>query len=372
MGLRVLISATSYPPTEGDWRGISIKKICDALAKNADLELNFCGPQGPMSSNIRYLCSEGERRWLNKIMEQGGFAHIMRTSPLSAIPPVLRLMSLLKKHYYHNRERIDIYHINWLQNALPLLSVPRKPALITVLGADFGLLKVPGMIFAVRRVIRSRDCIIAPNAEWMEDKLMSYFGDIAEVVTAPLGLDDLWYRVKRNVDYNKRIWIVVLRVTKKKIGKLFEWGRRYFSTSGELHIFGPNQEGLSIPRWAHYHGHVTHEELARDWYPQAYGMISLSSHDEGRPQSLMEALAGGLPVIVSDIKAHSDIVINGQTGWIVKNSDDFERALAFFEDKQKLEMFSHNAREYARSHFGTWDDCAQRYIKLYKRLCAQA
>ncbi|RLQ96283.1 glycosyltransferase family 4 protein [Falsibacillus albus] len=47
-----------------------------------------------------------------------------------------------------------------------------------------------------------------------------------------------------------------------------------------------------------------------------------SSRREGLPVNIMEAMACGLPVIVSDIRGHRDLVSHGKNGWIIDKDID--------------------------------------------------
>src|SRR3546814_4265729 len=69
---------------------------------------------------------------------------------------------------------VDLYHINWLQTALPLPD-DGKPVLVTVLGNDLNLLRLPFVRTLLRHVFSRRRVAICPNAEWMEAPLRAAF-----------------------------------------------------------------------------------------------------------------------------------------------------------------------------------------------------
>jgi len=50
-----------------------------------------------------------------------------------------------------------------------------------------------------------------------------------------------------------------------------------------------------------YHGPVSPDNLWGKWFPLCSGLITLSHHDEGKPQVMIEAMVAGLPVIASDM-----------------------------------------------------------------------
>lgn len=241
------------------------------------------------------------------------------------------------------------------------------PAVVAVLGTDFALLRIPGMVTALRRVLRRRRCVIAPNAEWMRPRLEDLFGDVASIRPVPFGVDAEWYGVARQYRAEgPRKWLSVLRVTRAKIGPLFEWGAGLFAKDDELHLFGPMQEDVPLPDWVRYHGPTHASQLLRDWVPQAAGLVTLSRHDEGRPQILLEAMAAGVPVVASAIPGHQGVIADRQTGWLVRSREEFAGALRALAEPARNDEVGRAARQWIRQQFGNWDDCARRYHELYR------
>ncbi|MGH8215862.1 MAG: glycosyltransferase family 4 protein [Rhodanobacteraceae bacterium] len=268
---------------------------------------------------------------------------------------------------YRRQNGVDLYHINWLQCALPL-PANRRPALITVLGNDMRLLRLPLMRRAVRRALRGRPAAICPNATWMEEPLREAFGDLAEVVPVAFGIDPGWYGVGREVGCPPR-WLAVTRLTANKLGSLFEWSERLFREKNrELHLFGPMQEQIDVPEWVHYHGTATPEKLMRDWFPTAQGLITLSRHAEGRPQVMLEAMAAALPIVAVRTPAHADIVADGTTGILCESQSEYAAAVEQLENPEVNRTFGKAAREWVMREIGTWEDCAARYARIYRRL----
>lgn len=69
----------------------------------------------------------------------------------------------------------------------------------------------------------------------------------------------------------------------------------------------------------HFGGHASLEELP-DIYRSADIYLS-ASHSDGSSVSLMEALACGLPVVVSDIPGNLEWINEGEQGWLFKDGD---------------------------------------------------
>lgn len=365
---KVFYSATSYPRNHDDWQGIFIKRIADALAEAPAIEMRAWLPPGPLHEQVATATTPKDQSFLIRLSEVGGIAHLLRNHPLRGAIAGTELISRLGRAYRRNDAWADVFHVNWLQCALGLFG-STKPALVTVLGTDIALLKLPGMKAALRSALRGRKSVLCPNAEWMVPELSGSLGDACEDVECiPFGVDDAWFRIERQPAAKPKIWITVLRVTKAKIGPLFEWTRNLDHQDNEFHLFGPMQELVEVPSWIRYHGPATPEVLMHDWYPRATGMISLSQHDEGRPQVMLEALAAGVPLVASPIKAHTNLLGHMQTAVIVSSENEFQDALHVLSDPAQALQLSEAGRRKVAKDFGTWADCAARYSRLYSRL----
>jgi glycosyltransferase involved in cell wall biosynthesis len=200
----------------------------------------------------------------------------------------------------------------------------------------------------------------------MVDHLKTFFGDLAEIRAIPFGVDQPWFEVKRREISGPRKWLVVLRVTSKKMGQLFPWGEGLFEKEDELHVLGPLQEKVDMPPWVRFHGATHPRELREKWFPEATGLITLSEHDEGRPQVILEAMASGLPVIASDLPAHRDVIRHGETGWLVSSQNEFQDTLSWLKKRENNLQTGNRARTWVAKNIGTWDDCADRYMNAYQ------
>lgn len=368
---RVLFISTSFPSSELDWKGLFIARMVEALAAREDVRLRAWMPPGPLPDAVDSATNDDNAQWLSRLMQAGGIAHLMRNRPLHGAVAVTGLLARLRRAY---RDVADaqLFHVNWLQNALPLPRDDRRPALVTALGTDIRLLQLPMMKALLRRSIRNRRTLLCPNADWMVPVLEQAFGDIARVQCVPFGIDTGWYGIERtrNSDGCQR-WLCVTRLTRNKLGPLFQWGERFFADhpGRELHLFGPRQEaGIAIPAWVRFHGPATPEALRRDWFPSATGLITLSRHAEGRPQVMLEAMAAGLPILASRLPAHEDLIEHARTGWLCDDPAGMAQGLEAIEDPVRNAEIGEHSRAWARDRIGTWTDCADRYAALYDEL----
>jgi hypothetical protein len=362
--INVLLSSTSYPRTADDWQGRFIADMVVAIGRREDIDLKLWAPAGDRAEHAEFVGTSEEARWLSRLADSGGIASQLRTGFASALPAATGLLRRLRRVY--RRVPCHLVHANWLQNALPLWRIDR-PLLVTVLGRDFALLDIPGMRSALRRVFRERRTVIAPNAPWMAGRLEECFGDVATIRPVPFGVAAQWFTVDRSAAEGG-LWIAVTRLTAAKIGALFEWGEGLFDKERQLHLFGPMQERVEVPSWVRWHGPTHPSELRERWFPHAAALITLSRHDEGRPQVMLEAMAAGLPVVASDLPAHRDFVRHGETGFVVADREGLRDALQLLEDPEKNRRLGSSARDWIGTTVGTWDDCADRYVRLYREL----
>jgi glycosyltransferase involved in cell wall biosynthesis len=364
--IKVLFISTSYPNDRGDWKGRFIERILFSLCSQPNITVNYWGPPGPLPLNASYVATNKESEWLLTLLNRGGIAHLLKNKPIPGILASIKLLKLLRGVYKRHND-IDLFHVNWLQNAIPLWGI-KQPTLTTVLGTDYRMIKNPLMAAMLRNIYKQRPSAIIPNAEWMSPLLSKSFGDLATVKAVPFGVDSELFKIPiDNTSQTIRKWIVVSRLTKAKVGLLFKWTKE-ISLNNEFHLIGPNQENLIIPEWIRYHGPDNPEHIRKVHFKNASGLITLSQHDEGRPQILLEAMAAGLPVIVSDIPAHKDFITSGKNGLIVKNYREFVEALNWLSNNENASTLALSGREWIRSNIGTWDDCVERFLSIYEEL----
>ena len=103
---------------------------------------------------------------------------------------------------------------------------------------------------------------------------------------------------------------------------------------------------------------------------KACDVFVLPSRFEGMPNVVMEAMAEGTPVIASDVNGIKELMIDGETGYLVPpdSPDDFVDRLAKIEERDSRERMGRAARERVLRCF-TWERMAdQLETYLFRRL----
>lgn len=98
-----------------------------------------------------------------------------------------------------------------------------------------------------------------------------------------------------------------------------------------------------------------------------------TSHYEGLPMALLEAMAWGLPVVASDVRGNRDVVADGRTGRLYP-LHDIDRLTVAIEDcltRRDADALGEAARTRVVAENGA-DAMARRYGELYQTVLASA
>jgi glycosyltransferase involved in cell wall biosynthesis len=111
---------------------------------------------------------------------------------------------------------------------------------------------------------------------------------------------------------------------------------------------------------------MENDEVIRQ-YSSAAIYIQFSTQ-ESFPAVIIEAYAGGTPVIASSIPGTNEAVIDGETGFLVPLNDIktlAEKIIFLLQDYNLRQKMGNKAREYAKENFLS-ETIAKKRIKLYK------
>lgn len=111
-------------------------------------------------------------------------------------------------------------------------------------------------------------------------------------------------------------------------------------------------------------GNISEQEKLKSIYSSADIFVSASTL-EASPVPPLEAMACGIPVVLSDIPPHEELISKSNSGVLFnQNSDDFlEKIIHVYENK---DSFGSNARQYAESK--DWEFVCKELIKIYEKL----
>lgn len=111
----------------------------------------------------------------------------------------------------------------------------------------------------------------------------------------------------------------------------------------------------------------------RDDADKLIGLLNvfwLASEFEGMSNSLMEAMAAGVPAVAADIPPNRELLVDGETGYVVRVGDSV--GFAQFADRilaneELAVQLGNAARQRMQSQFGI-DEMVGQHVELYRRI----
>lgn len=241
----------------------------------------------------------------------------------------------------------------------------------------FGKLKTNLFKGIERNLAKKTDAIVAIS-QIQKDELVKQHKIAKEqkVKVVPLGFDLLPFHEKRikerasvraeyDIDEDEVAIAIVGRLALiKNHDFFFDVMKEVFAqTSKKVKCFivgdGPEKDHV-LARAEEVDGINGNQVIFTSWikdigrFNAGMDVICLTSKNEGTPVSLIEAQAGGIPVVSTDVGGVKDIVDDGKTGFIVPKGDKdlfVERVLELVENEKKRELLSQNGWAFVKDKF---------------------
>ena len=189
-----------------------------------------------------------------------------------------------------------------------------------------------------------------------------------KILGIPLGIDKEWIGKNITTRENKKTrFVFVGRYERRKaLPELNAAISALAGTGGfEFHFIGPipPEVQLQLPE-VKYHGSIS-DPLKVKEIIHSCDVLVCASYSEGMPNVIVEAMAGGLAVIATDVGAIS-VLVSERTGRLIPDAAPatIEKALKEFigMDPALLEQKKENARTLIENQF-TWDRIIQQTLQ---------
>jgi glycosyltransferase involved in cell wall biosynthesis len=191
----------------------------------------------------------------------------------------------------------------------------------------------------VTRFTLRRTTVLAADCRTVQEKAAGFGFSRERVVLFPWGVDLTRFQPGRADEFRaRRGWqdafvVLSLRMWEPLYGvdvvaRGFARAARQNRRLRLLLLGGGSQAGLirnifqqeGVLEQVYFGGQISGDDLPQ--YYQAADLYVSASHSDGSSVSLMEALASGLPVLVSDIPSNREWVTHGREGWLFADGDD--------------------------------------------------
>jgi glycosyltransferase involved in cell wall biosynthesis len=393
--MRLLALTTSYPLYPGSSAGVFVQSLYRRLPVDYAIEVVCPADSKPMKATFDDIAATGIRihavryapkAWRKLAQESGGVVTGLRRAPWY----VLLLPGLLFGLFWRSLLRAgdtDLIHANWAvcgAVAGIIGRLRRKPVVTTLRGSDVTRATRSWLDRMILGLAVRNSRIVICVSEAMADRLRTQFPDRTADIHACLnGADEAFFQINRAVPDGTsdgtglRVLAVGNLIPLKGFDVLIEAVARARHRE-QIHACivggGPEWEPLLALAASHgvsscftFAGTVPATDMPKR-IAEA-DVFVLSSRSEGRPNVVVEALAGGLPVISTDLEGVQGMVRNGDTGWLVAIDDADALAAALdraVTDRVELQRCGERARAFARTQIGTWADTARCYEALFQ------
>jgi L-malate glycosyltransferase len=237
----------------------------------------------------------------------------------------------------------------------------------------------------VTRYTLQRSAFFASDANVSRDKAVSFGMDPEKTVIFPWGTDIEHFHPKHFQLPDPQSFTLFCNRTWEPIYGVDVLAKAFVKVANanpdvNLILLGGGSEGSRIRQFlmhggvldrVHFGGHVSQADLPH-WYHMADLYIS-PSHVDGSSVSLMEALACGLPCLVSDIPGNREWVENGVNGWLFRDGDVealAEKILNAIENRRLFDEIGKAARKTAEEK-ADWKKNFGKLLEAYKKVVSR-
>lgn len=234
--------------------------------------------------------------------------------------------------------------------------------------------------FATKYTLK-RSTFFTSDANVTKDKAVAYGMNPEKTIVFPWGVDLDHFTTKEERGKKGGFVLFCNRAWETRYG-VDVLARAFVKVAQQrddvrLLLLGGGSQGANLRRifqsgvvdeYVTYGGQVSQTDLPR-WYHMADLYIS-PSHVDGSSVSLMEALACGLPCLVSDIPANKEWVFENENGWLFRDGDAdhlAEKIVAVMNQREKLPEIGRASRSEAEKR-ADWKKNAAALMEVYRSL----
>lgn len=108
-------------------------------------------------------------------------------------------------------------------------------------------------------------------------------------------------------------------------------------------------------------------------YYKMFDIFMLSSHYEGLPYALLEAMCMGIPSVGTNVVGIKDLILHGETGFLAEEEDYIglaDAVINILNNPELLSKFSENAKRMTRENFN-FNTGIIKYQEFYSSLCPE-
>lgn len=320
--------------------------------------------------DVVLVAGEGDGKMWDMVSERVVKEHCPHLQRSLSLKNDLLAIGELRRIY--RRHRPDVVHLHSSKaGVLGRVVFPRKRSIYTVHGFDS--VRIANRRFLpVEKLLQRRCSAIVAVSNYDEKNLRSE-GITHSVSTIYNGISvpdcSNLCDIAAFGKYDKVV-LCIARVSAQKHPKLFIDVARLLPDYGFVWI--GNLEDVTeygtLPENCHFIGNIPNAGA----YCSQANLFMLASNYEGLPMVIIEAMSQGLPVVASDVGGVSEIVRNGENGYVLENDAQMfaSRISEILEDEHKCKTFGDRSLQIFREEL-TVERMVEGYMKIYERVASQ-
>lgn len=392
----IIVTGTTYPRWPNDSVANFVEELCQQIAPAYEtVRVIVPHDKGAkiheQSGNIRikrfrYMFPVG----VQNIAYGGGGVFKIKKTPWYA----LKLFGFATSSFFNllfaaMDKQVTVINAHWVLPqgfiAVFVKFLTGKRVVISVHGGDIFGLEGGFMTGLKRFALKHADHVIA-NSSATKRACQAVYADVP-ISVIPMGIDRDTFapgpRPERLVErYGLRETFTMLfvgRLTKVKgVEYLLEAAQKLRDAGVEFKLLivgdGPDRPELEafvkkhqLTKYVVFVGWVNKAELP-EYYHAADVMVGPSLH-EALGVVFIEAQTGGVPVVASNVDGIPDVVVDGETGFLVERKSAqalFERLKQLYDDPRLRQKLARQAHKTISEHF-SWQHVAKRYLEVLNK-----
>jgi len=400
----VVMVTTSYPRFPGDSVGTFMEPIAKGVAARGH-EVHIVAPWHPRITRGK--------------SEDGVFFHFFHYAPVPALnvfgyaaglhadvklkssawlaAPLAMSAGWFKALRVAQKRRATVMHGHWVVpgGVIAAASRPALPLVVSLHGSDVFVAERTGVARAAARRVFARAGSVTACSDDLARRAIAIGADSARMEVVPYGVDTARFapaasasrhdrRARAGIGGGDMLVVAAGRLVRKKgfeylIDAMRHTGTARLAIAGEGDLdaeLRARARSGGVADRVHFLGNVAQDDVAV-WFAAADIVAIPSVRDDsgnvdGLPNTVMEALASGTPVIATPAGGIGTVVRDGENGRLVPERD--ARALAsaidaLASDPAERARLGAAGRALVQTQFG-WDGAAARFEAAYDRALA--
>jgi glycosyltransferase involved in cell wall biosynthesis len=256
----------------------------------------------------------------------------------------------------------------------------RLPLVVTVHGSDINVLaKDLNRRHQILKTLQSANAVITVASD-LKRKVIELGVSEEFVYHVPNGVDISKFcpgnkvsaRKKLGLDHYKRLLLTVGNLVPVKAFDRLIIALSHLEPDIGLLLVGEGHERARLERLAQtlsleervqFAGAVKHDELSV--YYQAADFLVISSHSEGWPTVIYEALACGTPIIANGVGGIPEALSSSELGLLMRDND-YRTIVQAISTAYERDWKREAAVSIAKQH--SWDEIARQYLAIYEKV----